>query len=119
MDESQDINRLEQVFDAKIGLIEHRFDSLSREMINIKEQNERETNHLEEKINLKIDLLRQMIQDIEKHSAAVKEDKKISLTQWGIIITAGALILNLIVNFFGITYQSVKTNEAIVKEQKK
>ena len=118
MNEKYDIDRLEQLFDAKISLMENRFESLSREISNIEKQNENSQAHLEEKVNLKMDIMRQKIEDMEKISDRTREEKRLSLTQWSVIIAAIALVLNLIVNFFGISYTSVlpATSE---KEQQK
>lgn len=119
MSESQDINRLEQVFDAKIGQIEHRFDSLNRELSNTKDQNERSLSHLEEKITLKMDLIKQSLMEIEKRNDSAKKDKELSIQTWAVVIAAGVFVLGIIVDFFGIKYDSSESKATSVQEKQK
>lgn len=118
MAESYELDRIEQVFDAKMGQMEHRFDSLNRELSNSKEQTERSLSHLEEKINLKLDLIRQSVSDIEKRSESAKKDKELTIQAWMVYVAIGALILNMIVDFFGLKLENF-TKEPTAKEKQK
>lgn len=119
MPESHELDRLEQVFDAKIGQMEHRFDSLNRELSNTKEQNERSLSHLEEKISLKMDLIKQSLGEIEKRNDSAKKDKELSIQTWAVVIAAGVFVFGIIVDFFGIKYDSLEPKPQSMQEKQK